>query len=122
MEMEEEGKNSLKVRRLRGHKATATCCVSSRERPRLIATAGEDGRVCFFDLRCKDAQLVIELGTDYPVSSLCFNQGNENVIYVSAGTQVRCFDVHMATSWKPLESYNYNKDEINQVRWENPNQ
>nr|POE69347.1 hypothetical protein CFP56_08602 [Quercus suber] len=28
--------------------------------------------------------------------------------------EVQCFDVHMATSWKPLQSYSYNKEEINQ--------
>ncbi|EOY27950.1 Transducin/WD40 repeat-like superfamily protein isoform 3 [Theobroma cacao] len=52
-----------------------------------------------------------------PISSLCFNSGNENVIYVSTGKEVKCFDVHMLSenSWKPLESYNYNKEEINQV-------
>ncbi|GAA0158349.1 hypothetical protein LIER_15404 [Lithospermum erythrorhizon] len=41
--------------------------------------------------------------------------GNEDVIYVSTGNEVKSFDVHMADSWKPLESYNYNKDEINQI-------
>ncbi|KAL9257760.1 WD repeat-containing protein [Drosera capensis] len=106
---------SLRARRLRGHQAAATCCIPSRLTPTLVATAGEDGRVCFFDLRCKDVQLVIELGNDHPVSSLCYNQDNESVIYVSAGAQVKCFDVHKATSWKPLETYSHNKDEINQV-------
>lgn len=28
---------------------------------------------------------------------------------------MKVFDVHMAASWKPLEIYNYNKEEINQV-------
>ncbi|GAB2231317.1 hypothetical protein Droror1_Dr00010323 [Drosera rotundifolia] len=106
---------SARARRLRGHQAAATCCIPSRQTPALVATAGEDGRVCFFDLRCKDVQLMIELGNDHPVSSLCYNQDNESVIYVSAGAQVKCFDVHKATSWKPLETYRHNKDEINQV-------
>ncbi|GMH30475.1 hypothetical protein Nepgr_032318 [Nepenthes gracilis] len=101
-------------RRLRGHKATATHCISSHDRPGLVATAGEDGCVCFFDLRCKDVQLVMQLG-DSPISSLCFKQGNENILYISSGTEVRCYDVLLATSGKPLQSYNYNKEEINQI-------
>lgn len=28
-------------RRLRGHKATATCCIASHDRPGLVATSGE---------------------------------------------------------------------------------
>ncbi|GAB4827189.1 hypothetical protein Ancab_034079 [Ancistrocladus abbreviatus] len=102
------------LRRLKGHKATATCCIASRDRPGLIATAGEDGRVCFFDLRCRDVQFVMELGNN-PISSLSFKRGNENIVYVSSGAEVRCYDVHLATSWKPLESYNYNKEEVNQI-------
>ncbi|KAK0580176.1 hypothetical protein LWI29_037524 [Acer saccharum] len=101
-------------RRLRGHKATATCCIASRDRPGLIATSGEDGCICWFDLRCKDVQLVIDVGTE-PITSLCFKSGNEDVVYVSSGKEVKSFDLHMATSWKPLESYNYNKEEINQI-------
>ncbi|TXG47650.1 hypothetical protein EZV62_026944 [Acer yangbiense] len=101
-------------RRLRGHKATATCCIASRDRPGLIATSGEDGCFCWFDLRCKDVQLVIDVGTE-PITSLCFKSGNEDVVYVSSGKEVKSFDLHMATSWKPLESYNYNKEEINQI-------
>ncbi|KAK3206829.1 hypothetical protein Dsin_020875 [Dipteronia sinensis] len=101
-------------RRLRGHKATATCCIASRDRPGLIATSGEDGCICWFDLRCKDVQLVIDVGIE-PITSLCFKSGNEDVVYVSSGKEVKSFDLHMATSWKPLESYNYNKEEINQI-------
>ncbi|OWM72972.1 hypothetical protein CDL15_Pgr001086 [Punica granatum] len=101
-------------RRLKGHKATTTCCIASRDRPGLVVTAGEDGCVCWFDLRCKDAQLVMEVGTD-PVSSLCFKPGNEDILYVSSGKDVKCFDVHLGTSWKALETYTYNKEEINQI-------
>ncbi|KAK4787379.1 hypothetical protein SAY86_011212 [Trapa natans] len=101
-------------RRLKGHKATATYCIASHDRPGLVVTAGEDGCVCWFDLRCKDAQLIMEVGTE-PVSSLCFKPGNENFLYVSSGKDVKCFDVHLGNSWKPLESYSYNKEEINQV-------
>ncbi|EOY27949.1 Transducin/WD40 repeat-like superfamily protein isoform 2 [Theobroma cacao] len=103
------------ARRLKGHKATATCCIASRDRPGLVATSAEDGCVCWFDMRCKDVQFVMEVSNE-PISSLCFNSGNENVIYVSTGKEVKCFDVHMLSenSWKPLESYNYNKEEINQ--------
>ncbi|ESQ39714.1 hypothetical protein EUTSA_v10000923mg [Eutrema salsugineum] len=103
-------------RKLRGHKSTATCCISSRERPGLVVTSGEDGCVCWFDLRCKDVQFTIDVGTE-PVSSLCFKTGNEHILYASSGNEIKSFDVHMlsAASWKPLESYNYNKDEINQV-------
>ncbi|KAJ4949754.1 hypothetical protein NE237_016319 [Protea cynaroides] len=50
-----------------------------------------------------------------PISSICFRQGNEDVVYASSGTEVMCFDIHLPSSWKPLNSYNYNKDEINQV-------
>ncbi|KAK8664648.1 hypothetical protein V6N13_084426 [Hibiscus sabdariffa] len=104
------------TRRLRGHKATATCCIASRDRPGLVASSAEDGCVCWFDMRCKDVKFVMDVSNE-PISSLCFNSGNENIIYVSAGNEVKCFDVHMLAdnSWKPLESYNYNKEEINQV-------
>ncbi|XP_013606507.1 PREDICTED: WD repeat-containing protein 53 isoform X1 [Brassica oleracea var. oleracea] len=103
-------------RKLRGHKATATCCISSRDRPGLVVTSGEDGCVCWFDLRCKDVQFTIDVGTE-PVSSLCFKTGNEDILYASHGNEIKSFDVHMlsAGSWKPLESYSYNKDEVNQV-------
>ncbi|KAJ7968740.1 WD repeat-containing protein 53 [Quillaja saponaria] len=103
-----------KLRRLRGHKDTATCCIASRDRPGLVVTSGEDGRVCWFDLRCKDVQLIMDVGEE-PISSLCFKPGNEDVIYVSSGKEVKSFSAHLATSWKPLESYNYNKEEINQI-------
>nr|AAT64027.1 putative G-protein beta [Gossypium hirsutum] len=103
-------------RRLRGHKATATCCIASRDKPGLVATSGEDGCICWFDMRCKDVKFVMDVSNE-PISSLCFNSGNENIIYVSTGNEVKCFDVHTLAdnSWKPLESYNYNKEEINQV-------
>ncbi|PSS04852.1 WD repeat-containing protein [Actinidia chinensis var. chinensis] len=101
-------------RRLRGHKATATCCIASRDRPGLVATSGEDGCVCWFDMRCKDVLFVMHVG-DSPISSLCFKPGNEDIIYVSSGSEVKAFDVHSAASWKILESYNYNKEEINQI-------
>ncbi|XP_022715741.1 WD repeat-containing protein 53 [Durio zibethinus] len=103
-------------RRLRGHQATATCCIASRDRPGLVATSAEDGCICWFDMRCKDVQLVMDVSNE-PVSSVCFNSGNENIIYVSTGNVVKCFDVNMLAenSWKPLEIYSYNKEEINQV-------
>ncbi|OMO76150.1 hypothetical protein CCACVL1_15852 [Corchorus capsularis] len=104
------------ARRLRGHKATATCCIASRDRPGIVATSAEDGCVCWFDMRCKDVQFVMDVSSE-PITSLCFNSGNENIIYVSTGNEVKCFDVHMLAenSWKSLETYNYNKEEINQV-------
>ncbi|KAK6124184.1 hypothetical protein DH2020_042093 [Rehmannia glutinosa] len=80
-------------RRLRGHNAAATCCIASRVRPGLVATAAEDGFVCWYDLRCKDMLFTMDVGDGNPVSSLCFKPA----------------------SWKQLESYNYNKDEINQI-------
>ncbi|CAN8245991.1 unnamed protein product [Cochlearia groenlandica] len=103
-------------RKLKGHKSTATCCIASRDRTGLVVTSGEDGCVCLFDLRCKDVQFIIDVGTE-PVSSLCFKTGNENILYASYGNEIKSFDVHTlsATSLKPLESYSYNKDEINQV-------
>nr|CAN61931.1 hypothetical protein VITISV_029935 [Vitis vinifera] len=62
------------ARRLRGHKATATCCIASRDRPGLVATSGEDGCICWFDMRCKDVVLTMDLGVN-PISSLCFKPG-----------------------------------------------
>ncbi|CAH9114250.1 unnamed protein product [Cuscuta epithymum] len=103
------------TRRLRGHKATATCCIASRIRPGLVATAAEDGNVCWFDMRCKDMVFTTDVGSHYPISSICFNPGNEDIIYASSGNEVKCFEVKMGKSSKPLESYNYNKDEINQI-------
>ncbi|KAJ9565885.1 hypothetical protein OSB04_001851 [Centaurea solstitialis] len=149
------------VRRLRGHKAIATCCIASRDRPGLIATSGEDGSVCWFDMRCKDLLHIMDVAEN-PISSLCFKSGNnpywllafpddagnEDIIYASSENEVKVFDVHMVisldiqtsvdvlekvicsmlihrdcntefilqlASWKPLESYNYNKEEINQI-------
>ncbi|XP_058092671.1 cellulose synthase A catalytic subunit 8 [UDP-forming] [Magnolia sinica] len=103
-----------KPRRLKGHNDAVTCCVASRATPGTIFSSGEDGCVCYFDLRCKDAVFTMEVGK-VPVSSICFKAGNEDVIYASLGTEIKGFDVHMASSWKPLESYNYNKEEINQI-------
>ncbi|KAL6574104.1 hypothetical protein OROHE_001646 [Orobanche hederae] len=102
-------------RQLRGHSASATCCIASDVRPGLVATAGEDGLVCWFDLRCKDMLFNMDVGNGDPVSSICFKPGNEDIIYVSAGNEVNCFDLHMTASWKQLQNYNYNKDEINQI-------
>ncbi|KAL3522531.1 hypothetical protein ACH5RR_015365, partial [Cinchona calisaya] len=105
----------MEPRRLRGHKATATCCIASRDRPGVVATAAEDGCVCWFDLRCKDVLFVMDVGDNNPISSLCFKPGNEDMVYVSIANEVKCFDVHLGASWKPLECYSYNKDEINQI-------
>ncbi|XP_021907582.1 WD repeat-containing protein 53 [Carica papaya] len=103
-------------RKLRGHKATATCCIASRDRPGLVATSGEDGCICWFDMRCKDVQFIMDVSND-PISSLSFKSGNEDIIYVSSEKEIKCFDLHKldGASWKPLGSYNYNKDEINQI-------
>ncbi|GER24519.1 transducin/WD40 repeat-like superfamily protein [Striga asiatica] len=102
-------------RRLRGHNAAATCCLASLSRPGVIVTAAEDGIACWYDLRCKDVLFTANVGNGSPVSSLCFKPGNEDIIYVSAGNEVKCFDLHMIASWKHLGCYNYNKDEINQI-------
>lgn len=56
----------------------------------------------------------MKLGND-AISSLCFKQGNETMIYTSSESEVRCFDVRMVTFEKPSESYAYNKEEINQI-------
>ncbi|XP_047332136.1 WD repeat-containing protein 53 isoform X2 [Impatiens glandulifera] len=75
----------------------------------------QDGRVCLFDLRCKDVLFVMNV-SDEPVSSLCFNSGNEDIMYVSAGTEVKAFDLRSnAASWDCLTNFNYNKEEINQL-------
>ncbi|RZC54332.1 hypothetical protein C5167_013202 [Papaver somniferum] len=103
-----------KPRRLKGHKGTVTCCIASRDRPGIIATSGEDGRICWFDMRCKDVVLTMDLDNK-PISSICFKPGNEDVVYASSGAEVMFFDVHMASSWKQLGSYSYNKEEINQI-------
>lgn len=102
-------------RRLRGHKAAATYCIASRTRPGLFATAAEDGNVCWFDMRCKDMAFKMDVGNDDPISSICFKPGNEDIIYVSSGNEVKSFEVNLGKASKPLESYNYNKDEINQI-------
>ncbi|KAI3710129.1 hypothetical protein L2E82_39903 [Cichorium intybus] len=102
------------ARRLKGHKAIATCCIASRDRPGLIASSAEDGCVCWFDMRCKDLLSTMDVAQN-PISSLCFKPGNEDIIYVSSENEVKVFDVHMLASWKPLESFNYNKEEINQI-------
>lgn len=105
-----------KPRRLSGHKANATCCIASRDRPGVVATAAEDGCVCWFDMRCKDVLFVADVGNCNPISSLCFKTGCEDKMYASSGNEVKCLDVHMvSSSWKPLETYSYNKDEINQI-------
>ncbi|KAG5136383.1 hypothetical protein JHK82_021114 [Glycine max] len=109
-------KLKLKPRRLKGHDDSTTCCIASRERSHLIVTSGDDGRVCWFDLRCPDVpQLVMDVSVE-PVSSFCFKSGMEDMIYVSSGKEIKCFDVRLAAAqWKPLENYNYNKEEINKV-------
>lgn len=102
------------ARRLKGHKAIATCCIASRDRPGLIASSSEDGCVCWFDMRCKDLLFTMDAAQN-PISSLCFKPGNEDIIYISSENEVKVFDIHMLASWKPLENFNYNKEEINQI-------
>ncbi|KAL6226690.1 PREDICTED: WD repeat-containing protein 53-like [Fragaria vesca subsp. vesca] len=105
-----------KPRRLRGHNATATCCIASAATPSLVATAAEDGCVCWFDMRCKEVMDIMEVGKE-AVTSLCFKPGNENVVYVSSGKEVKSFDVRMGSScsWKVVDCFEYNKEEINQI-------
>jgi len=104
-----------KPRRLRGHKKGAvTCCVASSARPGVVASAGEDGCLCWFDLRTKDVLLTIE-AANKPISSVYFKPGNEDFVYASAGNEILSFDVRMGSQSKPLETYNYNRDEINQI-------
>ncbi|XP_066305681.1 uncharacterized protein [Miscanthus floridulus] len=104
-----------KPRRLRGHKKGAvTCCVASSARPGVVASSGEDGCLCWFDLRTKDVLLTME-AANKPISSICFKPGNEDCVYISAGNEILSFDVRMGTQSKPLETYNYNRDEINQI-------
>uniref|UniRef100_A0A7N0RDE7 Transducin/WD40 repeat-like superfamily protein n=1 Tax=Kalanchoe fedtschenkoi TaxID=63787 RepID=A0A7N0RDE7_KALFE len=91
-------------RRLRGHKDTATCCVASHEKPGLVVTAGEDGCVCLFDMRCKEVIYTMEVGEN-PISSLCFKPGME----------IKSFDISMLTSWKAVKTFACNAEEINQV-------
>ncbi|XP_061356428.1 uncharacterized protein LOC133300854 isoform X3 [Gastrolobium bilobum] len=114
MMAEEEAK--LKPRRLRGHEDSTSCCIASRDRPHLIVTSGDDGRVCWFDLRCNDVpRLRMDVSVE-PIPSLSFKSDREDKIYVSSGKEIKCFDVRLATTkWEPLENYNYNKEEINQV-------
>ncbi|KAK3163358.1 hypothetical protein QOZ80_1AG0002580 [Eleusine coracana subsp. coracana] len=104
-----------KPRRLRGHKKGAvTCCIASSARPGVVASSGEDGCLCWFDLRTKDVLLTIE-ASNKPISSVCFKPGNEDFVYVAAESEILSFDIRMAPQSKPLETYNYNRDEINQI-------
>jgi hypothetical protein len=50
-------------RRLRGHKATATCCIASRDRPGLVVTSGEVKSLSIFYslLGCVGIGKVIEI-------------------------------------------------------------
>lgn len=108
----------MNPRRLKGHKAAATCCVSSNPNPGIIASASEDGSICFFDLRCKDDAVIATNVTnnEAAISSLCFKSGNENVVFAASCNRIFSFDVCMASStWKPLDAYNFNTDEINQI-------
>uniref|UniRef100_A0A0D3EKW2 Uncharacterized protein n=1 Tax=Oryza barthii TaxID=65489 RepID=A0A0D3EKW2_9ORYZ len=92
-----------KPRRLRGHKKGAvTCCVASSSRPGVVASSGED---VLFTMEA----------TNQPISSMCFKAGNEDLVYASAGNEILSFDVRMGPQAKPLDTYNYNRDEINQI-------
>ncbi|CAN6483872.1 unnamed protein product [Victoria cruziana] len=82
------------IRRLKGHKASALCCISSRTRPGIVASCGEDGQICYFDLRCKDVVISLDVGGQ-PVSSICFKPDNEVAIYASVGTEIKSFDLNM---------------------------
>ncbi|VAH74318.1 unnamed protein product [Triticum turgidum subsp. durum] len=73
-----------------------------------------DGCLCWFDLRTKDVLLTIE-AANKPISSICFKPGNEDHVYVSAGNEIMSFDIRMGSQSKPMETYNYNRDEINQI-------
>uniref|UniRef100_J3KXG5 Anaphase-promoting complex subunit 4 WD40 domain-containing protein n=2 Tax=Oryza brachyantha TaxID=4533 RepID=J3KXG5_ORYBR len=53
--------------------------------------------------------------TNQPISSVCFKAGNEDLVYASAGNEILSFDVRMGPQAEPLEKYNYNRDEINQI-------
>ncbi|KAJ3693877.1 hypothetical protein LUZ60_009357 [Juncus effusus] len=112
--MEEERKARMRPRRLKGHKAAATFCVASSSRPGFVASSGEDGLICFFDLRNKDVAFNKDLNKG-PVSSLCFKTGQEDFIYASVGTEIICLDIRMGSQAEPIETYNYNKEEINQI-------
>uniref|UniRef100_A0A0D9Y4Z4 Uncharacterized protein n=1 Tax=Oryza glumipatula TaxID=40148 RepID=A0A0D9Y4Z4_9ORYZ len=92
-----------KPRRLRGHrKGAVTCCVTSSSRPGVVASSGED---VLFTMEA----------TNQPISSMCFKAGNEDLVYASAGNKILSFDVRMGPQAKPLDTYNYNRDEINQI-------
>ncbi|XP_058750488.1 uncharacterized protein LOC131623497 isoform X2 [Vicia villosa] len=97
-------KTKLKARRLKGHKDSTNCCIASSQNPRLIVTSGEDGRVCWFDLRCNDEPRLTMDVSEESILSLCFNSGNEDNIYVSSGKEINCFDVRLAgAKWELLE-------------------
>ncbi|XP_040379286.1 sperm-associated antigen 16 protein isoform X2 [Oryza brachyantha] len=84
-----------KPRRLRGHrKGAVTCCVASCSRPGVVASSGEDGCICWFDLRTKNVLFTME-ATNQPISSVCFKAGNEDLVYASAGNEILSFDVRM---------------------------
>ncbi|URE15398.1 ribosomal protein [Musa troglodytarum] len=116
----------MNPRRLKGHKAAATCCVASRLRPGVIASSGE-----MFSLPltwARNLSLLYVSKQGFPMYAswvtifdylflqmLLPTSGNEDILYASSGTKVSCFDIQMASCWKPMETYSYNKDEINQI-------
>ncbi|XP_011629364.1 WD repeat-containing protein 53 isoform X1 [Amborella trichopoda] len=104
----------MEARKLRGHKATVLCCISSHINPNIIISSDEDGGICWFDIRCQDVVAILDVGKA-PVASICFRPGKEDILYASSGSEIKSFDVHMASSQKPLETFNYNKEDINQI-------
>ncbi|GJW33984.1 cellulose synthase A catalytic subunit 8 [UDP-forming] [Tanacetum coccineum] len=72
--------------------------IASTHRPGLIASSNEDGRVCWFDMRSKDVLYTMDVAQN-PISSLCFKEGNADILYVSSEYEVNFFDVHMLASW-----------------------
>ncbi|KAL4204494.1 hypothetical protein AMTRI_Chr01g110150 [Amborella trichopoda] len=104
----------MEARKLRGHKATVLCCISSHINPNIIISSDEDGGICWFDIRCQDVVAILDVGKA-PVASICFRRGKEDILYASSGSEIKSFDVHMASSQKPLETFNYNKEDINQI-------
>ncbi|KAL3622166.1 hypothetical protein CASFOL_033577 [Castilleja foliolosa] len=71
-----------------------------------------DGFVCKYDLRCKDVLFTIDVGNGSPISSLCFKPGNEDTIYVSAGNEVKTFDLHLMTNKNANRYQKSKKDNV----------
>ncbi|KAJ7550648.1 hypothetical protein O6H91_07G111000 [Diphasiastrum complanatum] len=102
------------VRFLKGHSQSLLCCISPPANPHLVATSGEDGMMCIFDLRSEARPQKFEKFGE-AVVSLCHHSGNENHIIAAAGQTIYLMDVRLGPDGGELCKFQFNTDEINQV-------